>query len=227
MAPLVLSIGGSSLLTGEAAVNFIRELAGMIKDVREDNRLCIVVGGGGLARKYIGIGRGFGMEETYLDQIGIAATRLNAMLLISAIKDGVNQHPFEDLDEAAGNADNYNPIVMGGTVPGQTTDAVAAFMAAMLNADLFINATAVDGVYEEDPRKNPDAKRFETLSFRQLTGIVGESLEQAGTNIVIDPVAARAIAEAKVKTYVINGRDLKNFVNAIEGHEFRGTIIGD
>jgi uridylate kinase len=227
MATLVLSIGGSILLTGEDDVDFIRNLAEMIKDVREENRLCIVVGGGSLARKYIGIGREFGMDETYLDQIGIEATRLNAMLLISAIKEGVNHYPFDDIDEALRNIDDYNPVIMGGTVPGQTTDAVAAFMAERLAADLFINATAVDGVYDEDPKKNPDAKRFETLGFKQLNDIVGESLGQAGTNIVIDPVAARAIAEAEVTTYVLDGRDLGNFRRAINGEEFRGTIIGD
>ena len=225
MATLVLSIGGSILLTGKDDVNFIKDLAEMIREIRKDNKVCIVVGGGSLARKYIGIGREFGVEREYLDQIGIRATRLNAMLLISAIGEGVNKNPYEDMEEARENFGTHNPIIMGGTIPGQTTDAVAAFMAEMLQADLFINATAVDGVYEEDPKKNPDAKRFDELTFERLLEIVGESLEQAGTNIVIDPVAAKAIGEAKVNTYVLNGRNLENFQRAIMGEEFRGTVI--
>jgi uridylate kinase len=226
MATLVLSIGGSILLTGEDDVGFIKKLAQMIKEVREQNRLCIVVGGGSLARKYIGIGREFGMEEDYLDTLGIQATRLNACVLISAIKDGVNRYPYEDLDAAVADLGRFNPVIMGGTVPGQTTDAVAAFLAQRIGADLFINATAVDGVYSEDPRKNPDAKRFGSLGFQQLLDIVGDALEKAGTNIVIDPVAAKAIAGSRIKTFVLNGRDLENFRRAIDGEEFRGTIIG-
>jgi len=225
MNRIVISIGGSILLTGQDDVQYLKDLSDLLKYYRSRVDLSVVVGGGRLAREYIGFGRQLGMDEAYLDELGIRATRLNAMLLISAMGDGVNQRPYTTVNSALEEIDIYNPIIMGGTVPGQTTDTVAAQLAKRTGANILVNATAVDGVYEADPKKHPEAKRFETLSFLQLMDIVGDSLEQAGTNIVIDPVAAKVIAEAEIKTYVLNGRDLGTLSQALSGEDFKGTII--
>ena len=57
---------------------------------------------------------------------------------------------------------------MGGITPGQTTDAVAAVLAERVRADVFINVTSVDGIYSADPKKVRNAKRYDTLTPRQL-----------------------------------------------------------
>jgi uridylate kinase len=226
MRTIVMSIGGSILLTGEDDTKYISDLVKVILGLVQDGvKVGLVVGGGRLAREYIRYGRDLGKEELYLDQIGIMATRLNSMILLSGFKDGANDVPFLDVDSAVTGSQEFNPVIMGGTVVGQTTDAVAAELAERLKADIFINATAVDGVYEADPRKNPQAKRFDNLTFQQLMDIVGDSLEAAGTNIVIDPMAAKIIERSTIRTIVLNGRDLDNLSNALKGGEFRGTII--
>ena len=81
MKSIVLSIGGSILLTGQDDVKYIADLAKMLRKVSGTTKTFVVVGGGRLAREYISIARDLGCDETYLDEIGIMATRMNAMLL--------------------------------------------------------------------------------------------------------------------------------------------------
>jgi len=96
--------------------------------------------------------------------------------------------------------------------------------ARAIGARVLVNATNVDGVYSEDPRKNPDAVRFESLTPEELIEIVGES-HTAGNSTVIDPVAARVIREGGLRTLILDGRDLQNMENAILGRPFRGTLV--
>ena len=88
---------------------------------------------------------------------------------------------------------------------------------------MLINATNVDGVYSDDPRKNKNAVRYERLSPSELVEIVGKASMKAGANVVIDLLAAKIIERSGIKTYVILG-DPENLAKAVEG-EFIGTII--
>ena len=92
----------------------------------EDLKFFLVVGGGRTAREYIGYARKLGADESYLDEIGISCTRLNAMLLIAALGEKAAPVVANDFDHALQLAGNYDVVVMGGTHPGHTTDAVAA-----------------------------------------------------------------------------------------------------
>jgi uridylate kinase len=114
---------------------------------------------------------------------------------------------------------------MGGTTPGHSTDAVGAMLARKLHADWFIVATDVDGIYAEDPKKNPSADMYDTLSIRELRSMISEGWEQAGKSTIIDGVACRIIEEAKIPTRVVNGKNLDALENAIYGREFKGTRI--
>ena len=225
MKKIVISVGGSILITGKDDIEFIGQLADMLNKVKDERRIFVVVGGGRLAREYIALAREIGSDETYLDEIGIMATKMNAMILISALKGNTNPFPFDDLERAVGEMNAHDILVLSGIKPGQTTDTVAVELAERVGADLFINATSVDRVYDKDPKKNPEAKGFDHLTFEGLQEIVGTTLDHAGTNIVIDPVAAGVITRSKIRTYVLNGRDLDNFANALSDKEFIGTVI--
>jgi uridylate kinase len=113
---------------------------------------------------------------------------------------------------------------MGGIRPGQTTDAVAASLAAHCKADLLINATNVDGIYDSDPKKNPSAKKFGEISTQQLLEIAGRE-HRAGLTAIIDPIAAKIIHENKIKTIVVDGRKLDNIEKAIKGEDHGGTVV--
>ncbi len=150
------------------------------------------------------------------------ATRLNAMALIAALGKKAYQSVSEKVEDADLAGDRI--YVMGGTVPGHTTDTVTALLASHVKADLIINATNVDGVYDRDPRKYTEARRFETLSSKKLIEIVQTKEYLAGASTVIDPKAARIIHEKGIKTIVIDGRKAENIVVAVNGRA-KGTLI--
>ncbi len=213
---VVVSLGGSVL------GNRIRDFASVLDNLAKKHKIFVVVGGGKLAREYISLARELGASETFCDYIGIAATRINAMLLIAAMETAAKRVP-SDFVEAEELSKTSKAVVMGGTFPGHTTDATAALLAEFVGADMLINATNVDGVYSDDPRKNKNAVRYERLSPSELVEIVGKASMKAGANVVIDLLAAKIIERSGIKTYVILG-DPENLARAVEG-EFIGTII--
>lgn len=184
-----------------------------------------MVGGGKTAREYIKTARDLGADETYCDYIGIAVTRLNAMLLIAALKSSPKK-VAEDFITAQELSENHRVVVMGGTFPGHTTDATAALLAEFVNADLFLNATSVDGVYSDDPKFSKDAVKYERLNPSQLVEIVSRSAMKAGANVVMDLLAAKVIERSGIRTVVFLGEP-ENIKKVIEGEDIGriGTLI--
>ncbi|MFW5904023.1 MAG: UMP kinase [Candidatus Saliniplasma sp.] len=222
---IVISIGGSILLPDDDDVSYIQELAEILKSLKEEYKLYLVVGGGSTARRYIKWGRSLGADEATLDELGISTSKLNARLLIIAMGKDVYPIPADNFDEAISAGNHYSVITMGGTHPGHTTDAVAAMLAERLNSDKLINATSIDGVYTADPKKDKDAKKIPELDYDRLLEIVSKSEGGAGPNVVFDPLAAKIIKRANIETYIVDGRDLGSFENAVRGKQFTGTRI--
>ncbi|MCD6473774.1 MAG: UMP kinase [Thermoplasmata archaeon] len=211
---IVVSLGGSLLYPLNE--EYIQKVANFIKNCNEE--LYIVTGGGKIAREYISMARKSGVSERYLDRIGIAVTRINAMLLASYFKKRV-PCSIEAASKMA------PPVIMGGTTPGHSTDAVAAKLASVVKADLLVIATDVDGIYDRDPKKHSNVSMFEKIGIDELQKIAGRGWKKAGANVVIDAIACRVIKRARIKTIVLNGRNLKQLENAIYGRQFKGTEI--
>ena len=93
-----------------------------------------------------------------------------------------------------------------------------------MNADLLLNVTTVDGVYEEDPKTHPNARKYERLTPSELTALVMRKEMKAGSRIVIDPVAAKIIERSGIKTVIVNGKNPENILKAFKG-EHVGTLI--
>lgn len=138
----------------------------------------VVIGGGNIFRGVRGAGKGFDRRQG--DHMGMLATVINAMALQNVLAEiGVKVKILSSL-AIEGVADKaffktatnyleagYVVIFGGGTgSPFFSTDSGAALRALEIKADLLIKGTRVDGVYSADPEKNPDAKKFVTLSFR-------------------------------------------------------------
>ncbi|MCK5038999.1 MAG: UMP kinase [Thermoplasmata archaeon] len=227
MQNVVISIGGSILVPDDHDTSYISELAEMLTRIAKTTKLFIVVGGGRIARYYIKLGRDLGADESYLDDIGIDVTRLNSKMLITALGKLAYHIPAKTFDEAMLASKNHEIVIMGGTHPGHTTDAVSAMLGERVGADRLINATSVDGVYTEDPKKNPDAKRLPIVSFDELIRICLQVEGGAGPNVVFDPLGAKIIARSGIETRVVHGRDLKELEKAILGQEFHGTIVSN
>lgn len=203
----------------------IKQMAEVLEEIAKSYGLYIVTGGGKIARERIKIARALGANETICDYIGIAVTRVNAKLLISALR-SAHPEPFSAYNEVAGAGlgEEARISVMGGVSPGYTTDAVAAILAEYVNADLFIDVTSVDGVYDADPRRYPEAKKYDKLTAKELVALTAKEELKAGSRIVIDPVAAKIIERSRIKTLVIDGNNPRDILNAVQG-KHHGTAI--
>ncbi|MFZ3382511.1 MAG: UMP kinase, partial [Candidatus Methanoperedens sp.] len=147
-------------------------------------------------------------------------------LLIAALGDAAYYEPPLNYKEARTASLTGKIIVMGGVTPGQTTDAVSAVLAEYVGADMLINATSIDGVYTSDPKKNTDAKKFETMTPHQLIEIVMKTEMVAGANSPFDLLAAKIIERSNIKTIVLNGENPQNIIDAVNG-KYNGTVIGN
>ncbi len=222
MKSIVLSIGGSVILSEGADVSFFRKLASLLKKISKQYKIFIIVGGGNVARKYIKLGRDLRFDEKILDSIGIYITRVNAKILTNIIEESNKDIPCTtseaiDIDKPI--------IVMGGTTPGHSTDMVGAEIAEKTGADLFIIATNVDGIYDKDPNKYPDAKQLKEVKIDQLIERYGIKWKSAGKNVVIDGPALEIIKRAELATYVVNGKRLDQLEKALTNQSFDGTKI--
>ena len=116
---------------------------------------------------------------------------------------------------------------MGGVTPGQTTDAVAAVLAEEVGASMMINMTAIDGIYTADPNKDASAKKHDILSPQGLIDLIMKEKMCAGSNMVIDLVAAKITERSCIPLVMIDGRCPALMEKALLKGEFAGTIVGD
>jgi uridylate kinase len=224
---VVISIGGS-VLAPDLGASAVRDHADVVESLAADGHdLGVVVGGGTVAREYIGTARELGANEIELDQLGIEVTRLNARLLISALRDNTDvvSAPPEDY-EAAGHAMRSGELaVMGGVAPAQTTDAVSAALAEYVDADLLVYATSVPGVFDADPNVDPDAERYDRLAASDLVDLIADLEMEAGASAPIDLVAAKVIQGADLRTIVVDGSDPERIARAVRGEDVEGTDV--
>lgn len=163
----------------------------------------LVAGGGETARKYISAGRSFGGNEGLLDEMGLRSAQLNAYLLICLLNDLAYQLVPSSLDECIAAVFTNKVVVAGGLHPGHSTNAVAALIAERAKADLFINATDVEGVYSSDPKRSMSARKLDRIHILKLKRMIQEKEFRAGSYELMDLVAVNIIERAKIKTRII------------------------
>jgi len=225
--PVVVSVGGSVLVRGDGDAAYLGALATLLRRLGQDGPLVVTTGGGRTAREYIRLGAELGLTHVELDELGIDITRLHARLLAGAIGLPTASHPPATVREAVEAVRHSSPVVLGGTEPGHTTDAVASLVAVRLRASRVVNATDVDGLYDSDPKSHPTARRLDRVDWAELlrlfrSGAGGEP----GQNLPFDRLGAEALARASIPLAIVDGRDLANLANAIQGTPFEGTLVG-
>lgn len=227
-APVVVSMGGSVLFRDEHDDTYLSELADLLRELGRSRPLLVTTGGGRTAREYIRLGRRLGLTEVELDELGIDITRVHARLLAARIGPPCPARPPTTVAEAVHELRHASPVVLGGTEPGHSTDGVAALLAARVRAVRLVNATDVDGIYEEDPHRHPGTPRIERIGFEKFRAMVesGTSTE-AGQNFLFDRLGALTLARARIPLWIVDGRDLSNLRAAVEGSGFRGSRVED
>lgn len=225
--PVVVSVGGSVLFTGASDRDYLAALADVLREAGRRAPLVVTTGGGRTAREYIDLGRALGLTEVELDEVGIEVTRLHARLLAARVGPPCPDRPPTTVADAVRESHRASPIVMGGTEPGHTTDGVAALVAVRLRAARLVNATDVDGIYERDPRRDPNARRLDRMTWDEFRAMVeaGTSTD-AGQHFLFDRFGTALLARSGIPLLIVNGRDLPNLSAAIEGRPFRGSRVG-
>jgi uridylate kinase len=222
MKNVVVSIGGSVILSDEADALFLKKLTTLFKKISNEYKLYVIVGGGNIARRYIQLGRDLGFDEDTLDLIGIDVTRVNARIITNLLE--ISNKEIPHITNEAIKL-NFPIVVMGGTDPKHSTDLVGAELAEKTNAVRFVNATNVDGIYDKDPNKYKDAKQLDKVTIDSLITQYGTTWGAAGKNIFMDEPALEIIKRSKITAYIVNGKRLDQLEKALMGQPFDGTII--
>ncbi len=224
MVRVVISLGGSIISDDPLNFDLIRTFVRKMESIDNLEKLGVVVGGGKLARAYIEKLRSFGVNEHILDEIGINATRMNALAVSSFFSDSNTKIP-ETINDAVELMKSYRFVVMGGTEPGHTTDTVSALFAERMGAKLLINGTSVDGVYTADPRKIGNAAKIPVMSYGDAIKLATQSSIGAGPSVFMDITSLNIARRSGIKVYVIDGRKTDEYREIIGGGKTSGTVI--
>jgi uridylate kinase len=221
----VLSLGGSVFFNEKLRAPEIAKFCEVINElIREGNQFVVVVGGGKVARVYQAGAKSMGANNFELDEVGISVTRANALFFTYGI-DNSWRGVLTDPKEAERTLLLGKTPIFGGTIPGQTTDAVAAIIAELLGAD-FINVSNVDGIYSADPAKEEHAKMYKELTHTKMVSLLKAQASKPGAHTFVDPHAAAILQRSKIRSYFISGNDVENFKSIVRGNtEFKGTIV--
>ncbi len=224
---VVLKLGGSLLYdsSGVVILDRIKQYAEVLRELYSQNHgFVIVVGGGKPARVFISAARELGANEAQCDWLGIKLARNNAELLSAALGDIAYPRIAESLDDLEIAMTTGKIVLMGGLTPGQSTNAVAALAAEAFRADLLLNGTNVDGVYDKDPKER-DAKKLDKVSIKELREILAGGGTRAGEYKLFDPVAIRVVERSHIKTVIFNGQNPESLKRLVSGEELGTRII--
>ncbi len=229
MNRVLLKLSGEAL-AGDKKQGFdektVYDVAGQVKQVLEKGiQLCVVIGGGNFWR-----GRtSENMDRVKADSIGMLATVMNCIYVADAFRNfGIKSHimtPFIcgtmteqfNRDKAVEYMEQGEVVFFAGGIghPYFSTDMATVLMAVEVCADVILSAKAIDGVYDSDPKTNPDAKKYDSI---QMSDIVDNKLG------VIDLASAVLAMENKMPMMLfgLNGED--SIVKAVTGG-FTGTYV--
>jgi len=219
---IVIKLSGR--IFGMDNAKMLKDYASFLVKISKICQPIIIAGGGNIARHYIAHARSSGADESTLDELGIEISRLNAKLLIYALKNKAYSHPPTTLQEVRHAVDDGLIVVTGGLHPGQSTNGTAALIAEKINAEQFLNATDVDGVYDRDPNKFKNAKKFKRIELKNLKNMLVHEDSLAGGYDLMDIVALKIIERSKIKTRILKA-DIKTLEKAIKGVDVGTEIV--
>ena len=218
---VLLKLGGESL-AGQGGFgispSMAEDVATKVKAVRNyDVEVAIVLGAGNLWRGKDGLSHG--MERATADHMGMIATVMNALALQDALeRKGIVTRVQTAIEmRAIRHLEKGRVVIIGGGTgnPYFTTDTAAALRAMEIGADVLLKATKVDAVYSADPRTNPDARRFEHLTYIDALNLrVG----------VLDSTAISLCMDNDMPIVVIDLWQLNSLERAVLGEPI-GTMI--
>ena len=208
----------------------VKRVANDIKEVIDQGvEVCVVVGAGNIFRGVSGAAEG--MDRTTADYMGMLGICINALALQNALETmGVHTRvqsaiPMDTVCEPYIRRKAMRHMEKGRVVifaagtgnPYFTTDTAGTLRASEMDCDAIFKGTKVDGVYDSDPQKNPDAKRFEKISFMD---VLTKDLK------VMDATAISLARENNIPIVIFSVREPGNFAKVVKG-EGRCTVVSN
>ncbi|MDR2560474.1 MAG: UMP kinase [Holophagales bacterium] len=230
---ILLKLSGEAMMgeqKGGIDPNVVKSIAAQIKELRDRNiDVGIVIGGGNIIRGMVAAS--MGMDRVTADHMGMLATVINALALQDAVEhlgipvrvlSGIEMQKIAEsfIRRRAMSHLSKGRVVIFGAGTGNpffSTDTAAALRAIEINAEVILKATNVDGVYSEDPKKNPEAIRFEQITFQD---VLERNLR------VMDGAAIAICRESGIPILVFDMKVPGNLVAAVEGAA-AGTLVGN
>ena len=231
---ILLKLSGEAL-AGKKEFGFSDEVlesfARQIKEVHDKRvEIAIVIGGGNIFRGLSGAAQG--VDRVTGDHMGMLATVINSLALQNSIeKLGVPTRVQTAIEmpkiaepfikrKAQRHLEKGRVVIFGAGTgnPYFTTDTAAALRAIEMNTDVVIKATKVDGVYDKDPVKYPDAKKYTTVSYNE---VLAKDLK------VMDATAISLCRENKLPIIVFDSLTEGNLKKVIMGEQIGTTVLAD
>jgi len=226
---IIMSIGGSLIVpNGGIDTQFLQKLNTFVREQLAKNKnrqFFLVCGGGAIARHYRDAGEeviGHELTRDDLDWLGIHATKLNAHLVRTIFRDLAHPYIIKHYDIIRKVTEPV--VVAAGWKPGWSTDFDSVLLCEDYGVSEVLNLSNIDKVYNKDPKKFPDAKAIDKISWKDFRKIVGDEWIP-GINAPFDPIASKKAEELGVKVVVLNGNNFENIENYLNGKKFTGTVI--
>jgi uridylate kinase len=227
MTNYVISLGGSLIVPENLDVDFLKSFKKFVlKRIEKGDKFILISGGGKTCRNYQNSAAEISeIDNEEKDWLGIHSSRLNGHLLRTIFKKEANPILITNYEEDLKLINFEKPVIVGaGWKPGFSTDYDAVLCAKHFNCKQIINLSNIDYVYSEDPKVNPNAKKFENISWKDFREIVGNKWDP-GLNAPFDPIASKLAQELELEVAVLNGKNLENIENFMDNENYIGTII--
>ena len=221
---IVISVGGSLIVPDSIDTHFLKEFKSFVQSYLAKGKSFIIIAGGGkTARRYQDAANEVtGLTRDDLDWLGIHATRLNAHLLRAIFYK--EAHPVINTDPTEKVSATHAVVIAAGWKPGWSTDYDAVLLAKGVNAKKVINLSNIDYVHTEDPKKNPQAKSIEKITWSAFRKLLPKEWDP-GLSSPFDPVAAKEAEALGIEVAIINGNKLEEVEKYLNGREFIGSVI--
>ena len=221
---IIISLGGSLIVPDSINVEFLKGFIDLIKNqTKQGFKFVIITGGGKVCRKYNdAVKEIITPHNDDLDLIGIATTRLNAEFIRVLFGDLAHDKIILDPDFVP--EFDKSIILGGGWKPGNSSDLAAVHIAKSINSKLILNLSNIDYVYDKDPKKFPDAVKIEQSNWSDFRKLLPNEWDP-GLNAPFDPIAAKVAEELGIEVAIMNGNNLDNLKNYLNGSDFIGTKI--
>lgn len=221
---IIISLGGSLIIPDEINADFLRRFKKLILDqVQKGKKFIIICGGGQLCRKYNQALKKISKPGNIdLDWMGIQTTWTNAKLI--QLMFGKSCHAEISTDPTKIIKFKQPILIGGGWKPGRSSDGAMIQYAKTYKANIAINLSNIDYVFDKDPHKYKNAKLIRHMYWPDFLKIVGNRWKP-GANVPFDPTAAMFAYRNNIKVIITNGNNLKNLKKILEDRKFSGTQI--